>query len=408
MKRNVYILLFLLIVSLGCNGQNLYFIKGYIIDSLSNEPVAGAEVFILNSSEILYSDMNGFFQVPVTDTICTIEIKSISCYSKKFSFSCSADSTYLFRVVRKSYELSPVDIKTNKPIDIIADIRYTVTDYEFEGDYIVLLAYKNQSMFLPKLLLVNQEGDTLNTLDVFKPHSLAKDYDGKVYFISRTSSYEIIIDNNELKLTRPQNKEDFESINNVIVGHSENNYFLKQYQYNSQILNYYNYDEVNDKLSCFRTITDEENIQRNRRGAYFDGSEADLRFQQLIMNKPVYAPLVALNDTIMLFNFLQSKLEKYTQSLDIIQEIPISFQDDRSFSKILCIDNIRSKVYSLFNKNGISQLKEINTSDGKILRTIDIPDFVFVEKIKVYDGNLYFLYKEKDMSEYKKLYKMKI
>ncbi len=408
MKRCRSIFLILLLAVASCNGQSSCFTKGYIIDSINKEPLADVEVFFLNSSEKRFSDNNGCFQIPADDTICNIEIKSISCNPKKISFLCSADSIYKFCVTRKSYELSPVEITTNKPIDIIADIKYQVTDYEFIGDFIVLLAYENQSIFLPKLLLVNQEGDTLNAVNVCKPVCLARDYDGKVYFISKTTSYEILVSNNELKLTEPQNKEDFENINKTIVGHCKDNYYLKQYLYNDQILNYYNYDEVNDKLYCFRTITDDENIQRNRRGAYFDGSEADLRFQQLIMNKPVYAPLVTLNDTIMVFNFLQSKIEKYSMSSDTIQEIPITFHDDNGFLKKVCIDNIRSKVYYLFYRNGISQLKEISTSNGKIIGTIDIPDFVFVEKIKVYDGNLYFLYKTKDWLEYKKLYKMKI
>jgi len=388
------------------SAQKNFTISGSIFDSLTLEPVANVEVVISGFTDKAYSDEDGFFTLIVPAKSCEVELHCISYNPKKYVLN-SAAPVKLY-INQRSYNLSSVEISANRPKDLMPGISYQIMDYEFFGENIILLAYEKQSFLAPKLLLINNNGDTLSAVDVQKPLKLCRDFDDKVYFMSKTTSFEINADNDRITLCNPVNNEDFEKINNSIVGHDGNNYYLRQYLNNDQVLNYYNYDERNDQLGCFRTITDMETIQRNRWGAYFDGKEEDIRFQQLIMNRALYAPLVKLQDTILLFNFLQSKLEKYSLTSDTISEVTIDFHRSKSFSDDLFIDQLQSKVYTLFMKNGISQIKEISTVNGVVVQTIDIPDFVFIEKIKINNGTLYFLYKSKDLFEYKKLYTMKI
>lgn len=397
------------ILLLACytgTAQKNYTIKGTVCDSLTGQPLANVEVVISGFSDKTYTNEDGFFTLAVPAKSCEVELHCISYNSKKIVLNNAVPAK--LNISQRSYSLSSVEITANRPKDLMPGISYQIMDYEFFGENIILLAYEKKSYLAPRLLLINKNGDTLSALDVQKPLKLCKDFDGKVYYMSKTTSFEINTDGNRINLCNPLNNEDFDNINNSIVGHDGSNYYLRQYLYNDQVLNYYNYDEVNDKLNCFRTITDMETIQRNRWGAYFDGKEEDIRFQQLIMNRAVYAPLIELRDTILVFNFLQSKLEKYSLTADTISEVNIDFHTSKSFSEVLLIDPLQSKVYTLFRKNGISQIKEINKCNGSIAQTIDIPDFVFIEKIKINDGIIYFLYKSKDLSEYKKLYSMKI
>lgn len=388
------------------NAQKVYTIRGAVFDSLTLEPVANVEVVLLGYTGKTYTNEDGFFTLIVPAKNCEVEFHGISYNSKKMVLS--SDVPARLYLNQRSYNLSSVEISANRPRDLMPGISYQIMDYEFFGENIILLAYEKQSFLLPKLLLINKEGDTLCAVEVQKPLKLCRDFDNNVYFMSKTTSFEINVDNNRIILSNPVNNEEYEKINNSIVGHEGNNYYLRQYQYNDQILNYYNYDECNDELYCFRTIADMEAIQRNRWGAYFDGKEEDIRFQQLIMNRALNAPLVQLQDTILLFNFLQSKLEKYSLTADTISEVAIDFHKSKNFSDDLYIDRLKSKVYMLFRKNGISQIKEISTGTGSVVQTIYIPGFVYIEKIKINDGIIYFLYKSKDLLEYKKLYSMKI
>lgn len=396
----------LLLACFTSTGQTEYTIKGYVFDSLTSEPVENAEIIVSGYTEKTHTDKNGYFSFAAYTPECEAELHCISYNTKKLTLRSSVINN--INISHKSYELSSVEISANKPRDLMPGISYQIMDYEFSGEKIILLAYERQSIFLPKLLLINSKGDTLSTLDVSKPLKLCRDFDGKVYFVSKTTSYEINTDSNSISLCNPVNNEDFERINNTIVCHHGNNYYLRQYMNSDQILNYYNYNQIQDKLICFRTITDIETIRRNRHGAYFDGKEEDIRFQELIMNSAVKAPLIKINDTIFLFNYLESRLEKYSITSDTLAQTDIDFHRNKSFLEDLFIDNERSKVYAMYRKKGISQVKEISTNNGAVVQTVDIPDFVFIEKIKIHNGTIYFLYKSKELTEYKKLYTMKI
>jgi len=386
--------------------QSGYVITGYVYDSLTREPLPDAEVLISGYTGKTLSDRNGHFSFPCSTIDYEAEISRISYYAQHVVLHAGLPDTVFLK--DRSYELSPIQIVADVPRDLMPGMVYHILDYEFSGENIILLAFERKSIFLPKLLLINSKGDTLNAVDVRNPLKLCSDYDGKTYFMSRTTSFEINTDSDRIILCNPVSNENFCNITNTITGHKGDIYFLRQYLCNNQVLNYYSYDELRDKLSCFRTITDIENIQRNRWGAYFDGREEDIRFQQLIMNPAVNAPLIILYDTVYLFNFLTSKLEKYNLACDTFAFTDIDFHHDKGFSDDLIIDQIKSKVYALSRKNGISKIKEINAFDGKVLQTIDIPDFVFIEKINIHDGIIYFLFKTRDLSEYKKLYSMKI
>ncbi len=406
MKYKLSIVLFFIIACYTAIAQPGYLISGYVNDSITNAPVLNAEISFGETSVKSFTNAQGYFSVYCNILPNEIRVHCMS-YNDYKSFIGDSQPIRIF-LSHKAYDLCSVDIVVEKPRDLMPGIRYQIMDFEFSGNNLILLALKKQSLFSPELLLVDTSGKILYTYEINRPIKLYRDFDEKVFLITPSTAYEINTDSNHLRLVNPVDIKSFEQINNVIVGHMGNNYLLKQYMYNNQVLNYFNYDEINDSLRCFRTIADNGAIQRNRWGSYFNGREEDMRFQQIIMNRPVEAPLVRINDTIMVFNFLNSELEKYSSEADTFSEKPIIFHRDKGFSKVILNDKGQARIYFLFVKNGISQLKEIDTNDGRVIQTIDIPDFVYVEKIKVHNGIIYFLYKSRELSEYKKLYVMKI
>jgi len=389
--------------------QQAFTIRGHVLDSLTSRPIPNAEITTEGFTIKISPGENGFFSfiAPVED--CYIEVSCLSYSTKKMKVSAKAPCE--IRLSPKSYNLSSVEISASRPHDLMPGMSYQVMDYEFSGENIILLAYERQSIFLPRLLLVNRHGDTLDAMAVSKPGKLCRDYDEKVFFLTKTTSYEVVTDSDKINLCLTGNKEDFEQINKTIVSRVGHVFYLRQFMDNNQTLNYYTYQNETDQLKCFRNISNRTAINANRRGVYFDGKEEDLRFQELIINRPIYAPLIKMQDTMLLFNFLESKLEKYslvTNSPEAIGQINIVLHQSKGFLDNIMIDHARMKIYGIFREKGISKIKEISSFDGNIVQTTDIPGFVFIENIKINDGVVYFLYKSKDLSEYKKLYIMKI
>ena len=93
----------------------------------------------------------------------------------------------------------------------------------------------------------------------------------------------------------------------------------------------------------------------------------------------------------------------------MIQEIPISFHNNKYWNREIFVDDVKGKVYTLFRKDGISTIQEINMKTGELANSVVIPELPFIDKIKIINNNIYFLYTEhNEQSDYQKLYKMKI
>jgi hypothetical protein len=404
-KKTIFIIISC-IINIVALAQNVK-IRGYIFDSLAKSPLEQVEIITDDQSAKAVTDEHGFFSISVDKLPCNLQFRHLS-YTTKDVLVIDNRNYFKFFLIIKSFDLTPVEINLKLPEQVMPDKHYHIMDYEFYNDRMIVLAYENQSFLNPVLLLMNLNGDTLSRVKVSKPVKLCKDFTGIVFLYTKTSAWKVNFDSTKLYLSDPIDIADFDAVNNVILGQSGTHCYLKQSFNNNQQIDYYNYEEINDTLNCFRTIVDYDNIKRNLKGFYFDGKEEDIRFQQLIMLRPVYAPLICLKDTLVLFNFIESKIEKYDATSIPIDENTICFHKDKSFSDELLVDAVDSKVYLLFCKNGLSTLKEVDVSNGKIVQTVSIPAFVFIEKIKIYDNVVYFLYKEKYNQEYKKLYKFKI
>jgi hypothetical protein len=404
-KKTIFVL-FACIIHYAALSQNVQ-IRGYVIDSITLNPIQQVEIITDNSTSKAVSDEYGFFSFTVKSLPFKVQLRHISYKTKEVLLMKDTD-VFHFSLTAKSFDLSAVEISVNRPIQVMPDKHYHIMDYEFYKDKMIVLAYENQSFLVPVLLLVNTDGDTLSRLEISKPVKLCKDYTGKVFLYTKTAVWEVDSDSAKLSLSHPLNIPDFESVNDVIIAKSGTHYYLKACFNNNQELDYYNYEEINDSLRCFKTIVDYDNLKRNSKGYYFDGKEEDIRFQQMIMLRPVYAPLLCLKDTLVLFNFMESTLEKYSETAKPVAESEINFHKENSFTKDLIVDAADSKIYFVFRKNGITTLKQIDLKSGKIAESVTIPAFVFIEKIKVNDDVVYFLYKEKYNQEYKKLFKFKI
>jgi hypothetical protein len=403
-KKTIFI--FFCLIRIAAFSQTVE-IRGYANDSLSGMPLQGVDVIVNDDDRKAVSDEYGYFSLKVNSLPCKLQLRHIS-YKVKNIQVAKNQNTFHFVMVSQPVDLDVVEISTNIPVQVMPEKHYHIMDYEFYSDNIVVLAFENQSFLNPVLLLVNFDGDTLSRLEISKPVKLSKDYTGKIYLCTKTTAWAVNIDSSKLSVSDPVNIDEFNSVNNIITAKSGTNYYLKKSFYNNQELDYYHYEEVKDSLRRFKTIIDIDKIKRNQKGYYFDGKEEDIRFQQLIILRPVYAPMICLKDTVMIFDFIASRLEKYNIAAQPAGEIDIGFQQEKSFADELLVDETVSKVYFLFKKNGMSTLKQLDLQSGRMVNTIPIPNFIFVEKIRVRDNKVYFLYKDKYNEEYKKLYKFKI
>ena len=117
------------------------------------------------------------------------------------------------------------------------------------------------------------------------------------------------------------------------------------------------------------------------------------------------APFNNLNDTICIFNTAVDSLELYSETGKIIKKVAASFLADKNYKSIIR-DQEAKKLYALYKCNNIYSLSLININTGTTKSKISIPNYPFIENIKVSKDEIFFLYKKNINEEYKQLYKM--
>ncbi|MDR1762199.1 MAG: hypothetical protein LBR55_07095, partial [Bacteroidales bacterium] len=137
-------------------------------------------------------------------------------------------------------------------------------------------------------------------------------------------------------------------------------------------------------------------------------SEADMRFEKEIMYKPVFAPIVKSGDKIFIINYTESSIECYDTCFQELQKIPIHFQNSRFCKNEIIVDDITGKIYAVFKDRGKTSVREIFMERGELGQMINIPDFYWIDNVKIYNDNLYFLYREKYSTKLRSLYRMSL
>ena len=105
------------------------------------------------------------------------------------------------------------------------------------------------------------------------------------------------------------------------------------------------------------------------------------------------------------FKFYQLDLNN---NLDEIGTTNIVFNKNRNWKEKIFVDEKTNKIYTIFKKAGISRLYEINKQTGKLGKSTEIPNFKWINKIIIYDGIIYFMYRKNSTLELMRLFKLPI
>ncbi len=130
----------------------------------------------------------------------------------------------------------------------------------------------------------------------------------------------------------------------------------------------------------------ETGIDREIIAGYMTGFHKDLYYRE------PYAPLFVVNDTICIFDHTIHRIRRFDRLLRPIDEVPITYHDQRSWRSRLIQDPITQRIYSIHQRNDRIWLNEIapNTGTVKSTSTLHHP---FPEEIQVHDGYVWYVYR---------------
>ena len=404
------LLLFFTLFAFYQNG-NSQTITGQIFDVSTNEELIGATVSVDGTLLGTSTDTSGRFSLIVPSLPTVITISYLGFKNKKLTIQ---------DFNPKVIQLEPLDeilpeliISDVRPIEKVFKKPYTVLDYEFYEDKILILINRN---FIKKrsLIVTNMNGKILKELKIksWKPEQLFKGCLGGIHLITKGFARQIYIEGDEVKFLNHTDRRKFFAKFEPCVEANLKYVFYKKMKIHGQIIEYLIIEKRNPNLvKPYLKVVHEMNVALYQDEASFSslkatvaaehsagqpagssfGDEGGETFREDILYSEIYAPIFEFQEKMFLFDHVHGEIQQLDMAGKVIKKMPIEYHKNKKWRKEILFDKERGKAYTLFDTQWAIEITEINLETGELGEIIKL-DRPHVSNIKIKDGYVYFLY----------------
>ncbi len=410
-------------------------LRGIVKDLESSKPVRNVNVRINGTTQGVVTDQDGRFTLKLKQVPASVILSCIGYETLRYDFLEIPDAPVELIMKRSASTLPEVDIRAIRFSDVFRDRSYSVLDYEIMGEHLLLLVFRHQRKNA-ELIAITTGGDTVFIAGIpqQKPVRLYKDFLGNIHYVSSKGyAYQCIYDERMNTLVFPY-RTTFDSLVRMakpFLFTSGGRTWFEEYRpggYGKAI----GYFDHHQKKTYVRYVSAGTSLKRwnddlkfnaawnQSVGSLSDNSlsyiplagDDDLRANKLFYYQKVNAPLVRLADNrLAVFNFTDDMIEIMDGEGKTERTIPIDFHKEANTNLVaglvgvfiplstwewsgkLHIDEHFGDVYTVYHKHGLTRIRKIDPETGKLTRSYDIP-VPFPEKIGIFKGEAYFLYKE--------------
>lgn len=417
-------------MTLHVSAQTTFQIQGAVVDAQTKESLTGVNIFKM--SEPLSGDVtnqDGVFKIEITELPTTLSFSFIGYETKTLKIENAETREYIVELRPSTTNLPEVSVSDRRKIDTVFFKPYSVVDYVFFENKIILLAHRDSRK---KYILIALDEKTNEPIAEFSltehsPKGLFQHCTGEVFLVTEANVHELAIDETGIHFPRKIFLGDFYLIDHPCVIASEKFLYFARYFYQGQALKYFAFtrnftpEQQNgeaaiptDSLAKFEfpLIQNEPEIVRlieevglrlpwsgdvwdeniNERLLTLKESDYGLRGIMKIFYPKINAPLFQKNEELIIFNHREAELQFFSPQGDSIRSIPIDYHRTRKWKKQVLFDEIQQRAYTTFNTRWGEKIQEIDLENGQVKSPLQI-DLAFIENPKVRDGYIYFLYK---------------
>jgi len=438
------VIFLLLLFSSGSQAQERQEIKGIVFDKESSMHLSGAHVLIEGTSYGTITGPDGSFRLYIKDFPVTLKVSHIGFEDRYFTVTDDIkDETLMLGLQFSAELLEGVTISDKKAELIFKDDAYSVLDFEFHENGLMLLIYRNR-LNRSELVLLSTMNDTLAILQDLpgRAHSLFRDCRDFILYTSIDSAYQVLYTGGELKLIYPMDIATFRPVADAFKAFHDRYYYFSMNRFFDQVINYVRYDTATGKYFPFKTVADERNmkilkdnpedmallyggmsdegelgqlLQDTDGGVVFEKGNnnhtRDMSFQAHFLKAcvyyPVYAPLFKSNDELILFNHPGSMIEFLSPEGKILRTTYISHHKMDNWKPLILKDDIYDNYYLVFEKLNRLSLRLIDVNTG-MLGPVNEMFYPAIRKIQVRNGYAYFTYRQPGSIERTMLFRQKL
>ena len=435
MLDRVLFLLIALLFGLAAFPQNK--ISGVIIDEQTGKVVPDAFIMKKNGVGVV-SDLQGQFSIDLTKIPATLVVSHVSYGQSEIELTEWPEGMLVVRVQKMISNIQEVQVTAAKMRILTEKDDFSLQDFAIDSTNIWMLGYINNRAKFGRLWIANLFGDTLRSIPVEKPESLYRDIFGNVHLMYDDSCYQLYGTPDTILLYPGFSRRDFRRVIGQIKGYFAGKLIYQTYLPFQEGLHTYYYsqtDSVPRFLSCIRDTTMED-IQEYEYVYGHAGSaiaalrdwsassgrlEAQLRLMSRLENQSslvyrgVKTPLIGAGNKLYILNLYKDSLLTYNSDGTFIDSKSNTFHKELELFKGVGYKDIKyiydkgsDRVFLLERKETEWILSILDTSTGKIMEKIQLPDFPGMTGITISNNAVYFLYPEKHYPFYSRLYRYQL
>lgn len=326
-------------------------------------------------------------------------------------------------MISKETQLEEVTINGANKFWVYPRKQANVLDFKIEEDGNILLCCSDEHRYFLRHL--NEMGDKVYETSIRKhPKQIRQDCGGKFHLVYTDSIYETSIVGQSVGIFSPSPYYKSIGILDNCSYSDDTSIIIRSYMNQKQ---YLEYQLITKKTKTSKLLYVSQDRQKNRQlkdyqrenkqtvteilkesnanhSDQLSNRDDELRkarerwstqqFYDLIILKPVYAPLFELNDSLIIFDHANDSAVVFTKSGVRVRSFPIAYHYFRGWKSELIPNIEKTQVYARFERDGITSLRKINLITGKTEEVVKIKDHIYPEHIQIRKDFIYYVYKD--------------
>lgn len=434
--KKIWLPVLLLFLSGQVFSQNFWQISGHV-RSETGEALPGSLVQISDTIGVV-ADAEGHFEIQSPQRPAEVTVRSLGYFPRRVLLQ-NADfqnkkAKLEIALTSQATELKEVSISAKK-VEVLAEENFStdIHDYEFAGENLLLLVRERKRYYAR---LTNEDGKKLDEIQLAgQPTILHRSCTGSLHLVGSEFAQELTINGLYLDTFPRYPLQKFRQFVEPCVEQSRGYYFFRIVGLFNKSITYVYFDpggrrhllaqikdaageaEAMDAYGAFRNgeplflgrasgpgiadgfgvsnATEPANIFNDAALQHYANSNEQLAhwsWLQVLKMDSVYAPLLKIGDTLLLFDHVRGEIYRFDVRFSDEQQIPIRYQQDEGWKKELLKDEATQTVYAHFAPKNRHNLKKINLADGKVVAEYPMDEVPHIsQNFKVKNGFLYFL-----------------
>lgn len=413
--KNTSLLLFLLL-SLSLFSQiKPIIISGYVVDSISQEPKSNINIMSVNNSNGLISDEDGLFEILLSKLPDTLKFSFVGYNTKAIFISNAMDTNLVVELVPKVYILNEVAVFSDNNTYNAQIYNYSILDYGFTGDSMLILQKRRSLGGNPSLVLLNRDYDTIAYRDDLPADSkrLFRDCIGSYHILTSDSAYQVNMVDGSFSLLAPYDKVWFYQVLGDCIFKKDDNLFFEFPIYDGYgheiiyvnhkheknlFVKYVDLERFSSLNQDISDVSKDYYMHSDVRASTNDSLtivhtrhfDAMARYVRDFENIPIKNNICLFQDTIFYFNFFESKIQCFSDLINPPSELNLVGDKTSGWEGELIIDQIENKVYSIEKNKAYYYIYLVDMEKGQFDYQTRVSVFKG-ENLAINNGFIYYL-----------------